>query len=660
MLPRSDADVLRDIASIAHTLARTSLRASPTASSLPLSSPALRSDLDSLDDLFPAPAPLTTKLVAKGVDPATAGKFSSAFMKSALRLRMECERQFRRANAACMQGGHNRTRLQSLLQAAYPSKYKKTLESWTDQILIKYAPQAIEARRYHRQSSEMGSASDHKQSRRPFNQGALPILEAFFEHNRHPSRSEKLDLAERTNMDYKQINVWFQNRRNRSKKGVRERPKNDCCTIFPPDLESSVAEIISTVESPDCDDPIEQDRFHISERSSSTGASEVRNTFNLERPLHAYPSSYPPSCSYNPFPVREDVRHFVTPWIRNSGPSSSCRSVSVDVAQLTSHFAKLSVIDRGAKNSGESGASAREIQKSRTASALGFATIAPRAPLSALCNRPSALQHSNPCLDAITIGPSCLHFVTSTGQTRKAIGKQKVAAFPAERLPSYIGFTSPPASKPSSVASGSEPVSSVTTIPWSSHSIRRASSTKVDFHDTTQSLHLPSAAYGAKGLPPRSNTVLSPPPFPVISPSTNDPDVPTFGYCQSYPISIKSHSRRKFVALPKRVPTSSMSSTRTGMTDPASFSPSRSVSTLSRMSSASSISSMSSSASSSLSSSDSDGPPTPPLLPTSLPAIEPLIHTYPLNSQVAEFGLSGKAFVDTPASTEGYELGSLH
>ncbi|TFK30894.1 hypothetical protein FA15DRAFT_662960 [Coprinopsis marcescibilis] len=61
----------------------------------------------------------------------------------------------------------------------------------------------------------------HDSKRTPFNADFIPLLEKYFEFNAYPSGCDKLKLAKKSMMSPRQIEVWFQNHRRRSKKEGR-------------------------------------------------------------------------------------------------------------------------------------------------------------------------------------------------------------------------------------------------------------------------------------------------------------------------------------------------------------------------------------------------------------------------------------------------------
>lgn len=78
--------------------------------------------------------------------------------------------------------------------------------------------------------------------------------------------------------------------------------------------------------------------------SLKASSIELHNVLGGVAPRHAFPTIYPPSCEYDPFP---SVRTFVTPeWPRRQVPSTErSRQFVVDVDELTEQFSRLNVWD---------------------------------------------------------------------------------------------------------------------------------------------------------------------------------------------------------------------------------------------------------------------------------------------------------------------------
>ncbi|PFH44845.1 hypothetical protein AMATHDRAFT_72168 [Amanita thiersii Skay4041] len=137
----------------------------------------------------------------------------------------------------------------------------------------------------------MQDGKDHGRivKRKPtFKTEYTPLLEKYFRQNAYPSASDRATLARETNMTVRQIEVWFQNHRNRAKREGRELRRRAFDDFrFGQFLETSVScpdnrsdysfsddsevEIESTVNSTDC----------------------TRDVFDLiPRPSYAYPAQY--------------------------------------------------------------------------------------------------------------------------------------------------------------------------------------------------------------------------------------------------------------------------------------------------------------------------------------------------------------------------------
>lgn len=351
MMLCADASFLRRIASLKLVNISTAMALPPVqdSSNLP-------------DCAFLKPQSLAPSLKDVGLAEAISQQISSIYMTSALRLKDDYRILFRRASATLKMGRQptfDDTKLQSLLEAAYKATYDRVLASWRDVIIKTLVPRVVEIRRLHAQATP-------RHPHCPFNQNALPILVDFFERNAFPSPSQKSRLASRTGMNYRQIAVWFQNRRHRFRKDGKPLKRDAVFAVLPPEFESVVTEVLSDEElglncigsmRNECDTP-----------------THTSYELNSERPLHAYPSSYPPSCSYNPFPIHPDQRAFNTVWDKPIRMVRPCDHSLVDMAELVELFSKLSIGSRRRPSRNEES----------TKSSCSLASLVPRAPLPAL------------------------------------------------------------------------------------------------------------------------------------------------------------------------------------------------------------------------------------------------------------------------------------
>jgi hypothetical protein len=174
--------------------------------------------------------------------------------------------------------------------------------------------------------------------------------------------------------------------------------------------------------------------------SSST---ELHNILGGFAPRHAFPTIYPPSCEYDPFP---SVRTFVTPeWPRRQVPSSERSRQSVmDIDELTEQFSQLNVWDDSL---------------SRSRRKAGKVTCDGSAATSAITIKPSPAPHPACIRTAVVSAParitfqpipataSYLHVFRSpspvspmTTLIPTLTHRRKIAPLP-KRIPSRLPFT---------------------------------------------------------------------------------------------------------------------------------------------------------------------------------------------------------------------------
>ncbi|KAJ4485857.1 hypothetical protein J3R30DRAFT_3401573 [Lentinula aciculospora] len=74
----------------------------------------------------------------------------------------------------------------------------------------------------------------------PFNNEYTPILETYFQYDPYPSARDRQIIADRSGMQTRQIEVWFQNHRKRARQqGIRLPPRRPSGAIAPPGLDTS-------------------------------------------------------------------------------------------------------------------------------------------------------------------------------------------------------------------------------------------------------------------------------------------------------------------------------------------------------------------------------------------------------------------------------------
>ncbi|KAL0068701.1 hypothetical protein AAF712_004418 [Marasmius tenuissimus] len=179
--------------------------------------------------------------------------------------------------------------------------------------------------------------------KRPFNHAYTPVLERYFDMNPKPSAADQEHLAAKSGMSKRQIEVWFQNRRRRTKaqhaeKGEKYHPQRSSGfadenieklrTGLPSYLlqaeGASTVELAEKVASADLEREERDFRRENNFRSPSTHRDIHRTTDFTENPLNPSPAPLP--APFKPkdelptseqFPHRTTRPHFPTPvWDR--------------------------------------------------------------------------------------------------------------------------------------------------------------------------------------------------------------------------------------------------------------------------------------------------------------------------------------------------------
>ncbi|KAG2350815.1 hypothetical protein BDR05DRAFT_985759 [Suillus weaverae] len=180
-----------------------------------------------------------------------------------------------------------------------------------------------------------------------FNHEYVPSLEYFFAENPFPTHADKAFLAKKSAMTYRQIHVWFQNRRNRMKKEgqvLRKKAVAEGATHL---LDNLYVEIHCTGR---------KEGARVASQSSAFPYQARRRDDNLNpleplAPLHAFPSVYPPSCLCDPFPSNSGVTNFGAPkWLRRP-TNTAIRRPPLDIDGLVDRFSRINVLDNSGSRS---------------------------------------------------------------------------------------------------------------------------------------------------------------------------------------------------------------------------------------------------------------------------------------------------------------------
>ncbi|KAI0785030.1 hypothetical protein C8Q75DRAFT_809573 [Abortiporus biennis] len=337
------------------------------------------------------PQSILEGLLEAGIRSDVASHLSKLFVKSANALKLRLEDSYRRVAASSSEDSTH------LVQALYEAQFKETLDTWQRDIIVS-------SKRFGFQS-DLSSTAKHKQS--GFNAKAVPILEDAYACDAYPSREDKVTLAKETGMKYRQIHVWFQNRRSRAKReGFEPRRR---LRVVSSSSEPSTVEHDSEHDAPDEDEDITQIVPHLPD-------DKCQVLLVGSRPIHAYPSTYPPTCDADPFPVRSGRGCFDTPWLRHAVSSSVLHSQSVDLDGLSASFSCLSL--DGCKQ--EPQVDCADQRCAMSSHLISFSVIPPRAPLPCLVPDTSIFSHvSSMESKDLSFGASAVQMRAALSHARK-------------------------------------------------------------------------------------------------------------------------------------------------------------------------------------------------------------------------------------------------
>ncbi|KAG2044459.1 homeodomain protein 2 [Suillus americanus] len=462
---------------------------------------------------LPDPPPIQPALLAAGALPEISLAMEQAYQKRAADLQA-----FYRSTLTLMCSN----------QAQYPSKLRyvpeqKFLHTFSElylKQLVNWREQAVASFLKHSSTGHNVQASSGTVK---FNHEYVPLLEYFFAENPFPTHADKAFLAKKSAMTYRQIHVWFQNRRNRMKKEgqvLRKKAVAEGATLPLDNLYQRMEKFIVPEERKASASPPSPPHSPTKQGDEMVSMSVANNRCNpLEPPAPLHVSLYPHSCSYDPFPSKNGVTNFGAPtWLRRPMITAVQRP-TLDVDELTDRFSRMNILDdsgsrsRGNVDSFAAVAAITVIPFPAPLPALirGAATrIVPIrvSPLSipATASRRHVFNTPSPQSRPITLVPTS---DTPTGQKAR---RRKMAPLP-KRIPhgnpvSHRGIT--PAVSEASVASPSP----------SSTSCSSSFGSEI----SSQSRLFSSASSTSSS----SSGVTTPPPFP--SPSTHLASPPTLLY----------------------------------------------------------------------------------------------------------------------------------
>ncbi|KAG5650511.1 hypothetical protein H0H81_011989 [Sphagnurus paluster] len=271
-----------------------------------------------------------------------------------------------------------------------------------------------------------------KDKRQSFNHEFTPLLEKYFEYNAYPSAADRAVLARKSMMTPRQIEVWFQNHRNRARKEGKPLRK---LTEDPLPLEISLKSLErkmpfftipeqerKSVKEPVIEKEDNSDEEDIVSISSPPYDAATTDVLSQAGPSHAFPTAYPPRCDYEPFPTKTGQQKFPAPtWYRKPAAPRRPSKTPINMDEFITDFqAKLHLRAPLLKKRSKTGPSWCATR----------ATIPPPAPHPALVRRPlSPTPTPSSRLLTVPASPSRLHAFQSPSPC-----SQPVTLIPTEHV----------------------------------------------------------------------------------------------------------------------------------------------------------------------------------------------------------------------------------
>ncbi|KAI5115470.1 hypothetical protein M0805_001381 [Coniferiporia weirii] len=231
-----------------------------------------------------------------------------------------------------------------------------------------------------------------------FNRDFLPQLEYYFSHEQSPSRADKNAMAKKSGMTYRQIHVWFQNRRTRAKKladGLGEQRRGP----------NVIGKSANKRNGPNVGSKLEcSEKLARLPKTCSSAVAGNENVFPYVTPPYAFPARYPPHVApdADPFPCRYGDFSFLSGVRWERTPTTMRKSQDVpNIISLVAAFERLAVGDRTVIDASECSRSPRSSHspsKMSGCDVTGPYTVRPlHAPLFSLVRCPMRCDDSGEC-----------------------------------------------------------------------------------------------------------------------------------------------------------------------------------------------------------------------------------------------------------------------
>ncbi|KAH8103658.1 hypothetical protein DFH11DRAFT_1654653 [Phellopilus nigrolimitatus] len=448
---------------------------------------------------LPSPQPIVDTLIADGIPLEVAKRLSIAFEKSVDVLRKKVESGLNEAWAQIMKTPRHASmtplpELKAQLWSTHESLFSRKVGSWREEIRQRASARLSE--RNVGQTSKAVSTSTND-DRRAFNNKYTPVLETYFSKNQLPSKADKIVLAEKSCMTYRQIHVWFQNRRKRTKNPAT----NSACVDVRTHMLDAQDGNDEEAERTDVEDDV-NDKLGCSSRSSSCTLVGDEDVFANSIPSYAFPAIYPPILDEDPFPCRYGDFSSIPKvhWVRK--PATEIRHQGVtDMETLVGAFERLHI--SGARSTGNGEHSLpwglyRPTKRSGCDVTLPYTVRPLRAPLASFIRLPTSNTVSSPC-PAPVQSPRKPEVLLCVPPTATITETTKSSRKPRPRLPTAAHTCNAPSSVKTAVQQVETSPSSSSDTPLSMP-IASASTPSADAH--VRAKRVSKKKGGSKGHPP--------------------------------------------------------------------------------------------------------------------------------------------------------------
>ncbi|EGO31058.1 A mating type protein [Serpula lacrymans var. lacrymans S7.9] len=351
--------ILRSIIGVAAEIKRTTappasdpLTCSPTTRLSTDKPPILHTNLE-----LPTPQSILCELSYFNPPAGVSQRLDDLFLRKARELQFQTQASMRQTLMKVHLSSGLSEELSFTIFHTFRSTYFQKQSDWKKMILASLKSShkcsvGVDSTHITKESKKLDDFSSTRNARvrHKFNQEYVPMLELFFRQNPFPSHADKAFLAKKSGMTYRQMHVWFQNRRSRTKKEgleVKRRPESPVSRVYLDELCERMRERIipecermSTPDSDTTDSEVE----HEARDANRPRNRYLSDVLDVCAPPHAFPSAYPPSCDYNPFPAQGVPYQFSIPqWRRRPTQKLLRPPQTIDFDEIIEMFSRMNM-----------------------------------------------------------------------------------------------------------------------------------------------------------------------------------------------------------------------------------------------------------------------------------------------------------------------------